>query len=131
MSPRRLFAQAGLAACVAFGGGCPPDDGAAADPEDTAVPSDLPAICVDAPVTTYANFGRGFLTQHCEVCHAATTNDRHDAPETVTFDTEEEAWAQADRILARAAGDAPTMPPQGGVTDDDRYLLEVWLSCGG
>lgn len=130
MSPRARFGAFGVAALV-FAGGCPADEGDPVGVEDTAVATDLPEICVDAPVATYANFGRGFLTQHCEVCHAATANDRHDAPETATFDTEEEVWAMADRILARAAGDAPTMPPQGGVSDDDRFLLEVWLTCGG
>lgn len=88
-------------------------------------------LCADAPVTTYDNFGAGFLTQSCATCHASTTLDRNGAPPGVVFDTEEDVWAQADRILAVTAGDAPTMPPQGGVTEDDRYRLEVWLTCGG
>jgi uncharacterized membrane protein len=92
---------------------------------------ELPEICVDAPTVTWANFGAGFITQHCQACHATSTPDRHGAPETVIFDTEEQVWAQADRILARAVGESPTMPPQGGVSEDDLYLLEVWLNCGG
>lgn len=128
MSPR-LRAALLMGGVLGFGG-CPTPEATTAD--DTAAPaSSLPEICVDAPVSTYANFGRGFLTQHCNTCHAASSLDRHAAPPTVTFDTEEEAWAWADRILERAAGAEPSMPPQGGVSEDDRYLLEVWLTCGG
>lgn len=110
--------------------GCTPDP---VDPADTGEDPAFtgPAICEDAPVTTWDNFGAGFLTQHCLACHASTAPDRHDAPDDVTFDTEEEAWTWSERIVARAAGEAPTMPPQGGVSADDRYLLEVWLTCGG
>lgn len=94
---------------------------------DTA--SDQPAICVGAPVVTWDNFGSAFLIQSCDACHAATAPDRQGAPESAVFDTEEQALALADRILARAAGDEPTMPPMGGVSEDDRTLLEIWLTC--
>jgi uncharacterized membrane protein len=53
-------------------------------------------------------------------------------PAGVVFDTREQALALADRILARTApadGGEPTMPPVGGVTDDDRERLVVWLDC--
>ncbi|MCB9687539.1 MAG: hypothetical protein H6738_16460 [Alphaproteobacteria bacterium] len=99
---------------------CAGDDGTGTD-----------ALCDGAPVTTYDNFGAGFLTANCETCHAASAPDRHDAPADATFDDEEQVWAWADAILDTATGDAPTMPPQGGVEDDDRYRLEVWLRCGG
>lgn len=91
--------------------------------------ADLEGICVDAPVVTYANFGAGFMTQHCQACHASTTLDRHDAPESVTFDDETSVLAWADRIIARTIGEEASMPPQGGVSEDDLYLLEVWLTC--
>jgi hypothetical protein len=41
----------------------------------------------------------------------------------------DDAWAQRDRILARAAIDTPEMPPLGGTTDDDRARLKIWLTC--
>lgn len=85
--------------------------------------------CADAPTVTYANFGRAFVTGSCQGCHASTAADRYDAPETVTFDTVDECWTWSARILARAAAADPTMPPQGGVTDDDRQLLTWWLTC--
>ena len=84
--------------------------------------------CADAPLMTYANFGRGFLTEYCQGCHASTTLDRHEAPDTVTFDTVSLAWSQSERILARAL--AETMPPSGGVSDDDLTKVEWWLACG-
>ncbi len=86
--------------------------------------------CVDAPAATWDSFGRGFFTQHCTVCHAADSPDRHGAPPGVTFDSEAEVVALRDRILDRATGDEPTMPPTGGVSEDDRFLLERYLHCG-
>lgn len=88
-----------------------------------------PGLCADAPVVTWDNFGAGFITQECQPCHASTAANRQDAPADVTFDTREQAWAWADRILARAATDPATMPPEGGVEADDRLLLQVWLLC--
>lgn len=88
-------------------------------------------LCADAPVTTWDNFGAGFLKQSCDTCHAASAPDRHGAPVAATFDSEEDVWALADRILVRATGEGASMPPQGGVPEDDRYRLAVWLSCGG
>lgn len=85
--------------------------------------------CADAPVVTYDNFGKGFLTESCQSCHASTSPNRNGAPESVVFDTEADVAAHADTILLVATGDAPRMPPEGGVSDDDRYLLEVWLTC--
>ena len=95
--------------------------------DDTAVTST--DLCADAPVVTWENFGQGFLIANCQSCHAEATESRNGAPEDITFDTYEQSIAQADRILARAAADPPTMPPLGGTLEDDRYLLEVWLTC--
>ena len=87
-------------------------------------------ICDDPPVVTYSNFGEGFMTQNCQPCHASTATDRFGAPSDVTFDTEEEVIAQADRVLARATGEDPTMPPEGGLSLEEREKLEIWLACG-
>lgn len=128
-----LLLLLGCARGIAEGGEDPaPVDDSATDTDtppsdDTGEPVD--PICVDAPVVTWNNFGEGFLVENCQACHASTAPNRHDAPESVTFDTEEDVRTWKDRILARAAGDAPTMPPMGGTSPDDRYLLEVWLTC--
>jgi hypothetical protein len=97
-----------------------------AEEDDTALVDT--GLCADVPLLTYANFGRGYLTEYCQGCHASTTLDRHGAPETVTFDTLELAWGKADRILERSLGG--TMPPSGGVSDDDLTMMEWWLTCG-
>jgi uncharacterized membrane protein len=85
--------------------------------------------CADLPVLTWDNFGQGFLIENCQACHASSSPNRNGAPEDVTFDTEEQALAWADAILATAGGEAPRMPPEGGVSDDDRQRLEIWLNC--
>jgi hypothetical protein len=86
--------------------------------------------CAEAPVVTWETFGEGFLRENCQGCHASSVVDRAGAPVDVTFDDEPQALAWRERILARAAVTAPTMPPQGGTTDDDRWRLRTWLTCG-
>jgi uncharacterized membrane protein len=86
--------------------------------------------CDAEPTVTWANFGQGFMLGYCQPCHASTAPDRHGAPVDVVFDTEADCITRAERIAARASGDAPTMPPGGGVPQADRALLEIWLSCG-
>jgi uncharacterized membrane protein len=97
------------------------------DGDDTAAED----ICVDAPVVTWDNFGAGFTTENCQACHASTVpvEERNEAPEEVNFDSEADVAVWGDRMLTMATGEEPLMPPQGGVSDDDRYLLEVWLTC--
>jgi len=98
----------------------------AGDPADSVRDS---GPCADAPLVTWETFGQGFLVENCQACHAQGVTDRAGAPQEVSFGTEEEALRWKDRILARAAGESPTMPPMGGTTADDRWRLEVWLTC--
>lgn len=86
-------------------------------------------FCEDAPVVTWNNFGQGFVKESCQGCHASTAANRYGAPEEITFDTVELCWEFAGAILATATGDAPTMPPAGGVREDDRQRLAWWLRC--
>ena len=86
-------------------------------------------FCDDAPNLSWNNFGQGFLTEACQGCHATAADNRYGAPDEVVFDTAEVTWAQADRILARATGDFPSMPPLGGTSATDRQKLEIWLRC--
>jgi len=86
-------------------------------------------FCDEAPVSTWDNFGAGFMTENCRSCHMSASADRQDAPIDINFDDQDDALEWSDRILARAAGPDPTMPPGGGTDGDDRYLLEVWLRC--
>lgn len=86
-------------------------------------------LCDAAPVSTYDNFGQGFVLQHCQSCHASGSENRYGAPEEITFDDEAQVMEHAERILARSTGEQPSMPPQGGVEEADRLRLEQWLSC--
>ena len=100
---------------------------ACAQPQET--DDSTSSFCADAPVVDYNNFGRGFMTESCQGCHASTTPDRQGAPESVVFDSVEEVWRWDERILARAGSEQPDMPPQGGVEADDRSRLRWWLLC--
>lgn len=92
-------------------------------------------ICANAPVETFETFGSGFLLENCQSCHASTSTNRNGAPGDVVFDDGDgvpsvgAAWTWAERILARAATDTPTMPPMAGTTEDDRQRLTWWLTC--
>jgi uncharacterized membrane protein len=88
-----------------------------------------PDWCDEAPVTTWDNFGRGFLVENCQGCHARASLDRHEAPVDFTFDTPEDVAAQRQAILDIATGIFPQMPPAGGVAAEERARLEAWLTC--
>ena len=96
---------------------------------DTAAVQDT-GPCAGAMTVTWNSWGRGFLTEACQGCHHSEATQRYGAPDDIVFDTVDDAWTHADRILARAAADDPTMPPAGGVTEDDRTRLVWWLTCG-
>lgn len=83
--------------------------------------------CESAPSTSWDNFGVDFTRQHCQSCHASTSGSRQGAPESVTFDDEDAFWTHSDRALERVL--AGEMPPQDGVTPDEKTRLELWLTC--
>lgn len=121
----------GLLLCASLLLGCD-HDGSASDSAGSSGSSGGLAPCDEQPVITYDTFGRGFLATYCNGCHGGAVVNRQGAPASVVLDTHEQALALADRILARTApegGSEPTMPPAGGVTDDDRERLRVWLGC--
>lgn len=109
----------------------PTDDSAPDSASDSSETADTAVDpCEGVPTVTWQSFGRGFFFENCNGCHASTTADRHDAPEDVTFDTVDEVWIWSNVILSVATGDEPSMPPRGGVSDDDRTRLSWWLTCG-
>ena len=85
--------------------------------------------CDTAPSVTWENWGRAFVTTHCQGCHASTAPDRYGAPENVAFDTLSDLrlWEQRVRVRVLELED---MPPAGGLTDDEKFLLETLLDCG-
>ncbi len=94
------------------------------DPVDTGNYS----VCDPTFPVSWSNFGEGFMATNCDGCHAASTRERNDAPESVTFDTEHQAMTRADDIL-RVVLDYKTMPPAGGIIEEDLILVEKWLGC--
>jgi uncharacterized membrane protein len=47
----------------------------------------------------------------------------------VTFDTEADIRTWKERIIVRML-EQEDMPPAGGLTDDEKYLLNIYLICG-
>jgi uncharacterized membrane protein len=90
--------------------------------EDTACDPEVPSI-------TWETFGEGFVTTHCQGCHASSSSDRQGAPEDVVFDSEADALWWRDAILDATASDPARMPPAGGIDRDDRERLTIWLTC--
>ena len=91
-----------------------------------------PEACETATYLRYDNFAAGFSASWCRGCHSSSVPDggRQDAPRDVNFDTEEDLAKWRDRILVRATGDRPTMPPAGGPSEEERQLLLEWIDCG-
>ena len=90
---------------------------------------ELPENCID----TWETYGQNHILTWCTSCHSAELVGpvaRYAAPEGIDFDTLQEVRDQVDRIEARATGDAPTMPPAGGVDVDSVQRFEDWLKCG-
>ena len=104
--------------------------GCTEDPVDVVDTGEIDPDCSDAQLVTYNNFGESFMTHSCQGCHASSAPNRFEAPEDVAFDDLESVWEQSEVILAVATGPAPTMPPQGGVTELQRTKLIWWLRCG-
>lgn len=82
----------------------------------------------DQPTVTWQSFGQSFLITHCQGCHASTSPQRYGAPEGISFDTREQAAALQSSI-ERTVLEQVSMPPAGGLNDDERALLEQWLAC--
>ncbi len=83
--------------------------------------------CTNPP--TYTTWTQGFLDGKCQSCHATTAENRHGAPPNVAFDTETMTNEWKDRIEATILN-KESMPPSGGITLEERILLEQWLECG-
>lgn len=87
-------------------------------------------VCDSGMDVTYADFGETFIRQHCQGCHASSSNNRHGAPESVHFDTIEDIWSRRDDILRVTTSEEADMPPAWELDQDNVYLLEQWLECG-
>ena len=75
----------------------------------------------------YENFGEGFLIQNCQGCHASTTTDRAGAPVEFSFDSYTDVLTHKQAIVREIQEN--TMPPMGGLDEDEREAALEWLSC--
>lgn len=119
------------AACATSSG---PDAAAAGDPSapgpDAVATADTgrdPA-CADL---TWETAGAPVALTWCAPCHGSglAPADRADAPVDVDLDSAAGVLAWADRVLARATGPEPDMPPAGGPTEAARARLAAWILC--
>ena len=85
-------------------------------------------FCQDAPILTWENFGEGLVVERCQSCHASGSESRNGAPEDIYFDTYEDVINHREKILRRVV-DEQSMPPQGGLDDEDILGVEIWLDC--
>lgn len=116
-----------LAAVLACGDADPSDSDTPAHACDALVEPG-PAECDGAYEVDWDSWGEGFMLTQCQTCHASSASNRYGAPEANVFDTVEDVCSQRERIQVRVL-DEETMPPAGGLTEDDKVLLQTWLDC--
>jgi uncharacterized membrane protein len=123
---RRALAALGLATAALLAA-CADEEAPGGEP-----PPDPDSELCQKSTLTYQNFAAPFAISWCRGCHGKgqPLDMRQDAPVGVNFDTAEELRAAGPRLLARVTGAAPTMPPAGGPSAEERALLAEWVSCG-
>jgi hypothetical protein len=92
-------------------------------------PSPPAADCAEH---SWQSTGRPILLTWCMPCHSSALPEplRQGAPLGVDFDTYARTAPWAERIVVRATGEAPSMPPGGGVPEAQQQALADWISCG-
>ena len=112
-------------------------DTADEEPEDDASTGALdPFIpgrdCDESLGITWESFGQGFILSQCAGCHSSNVPEdmRAGAPAGVDFETHELTQQWLERIYARSADEANTMPPVDSIPEEDRIRLGDWLACG-
>lgn len=100
--------------------------------DDHVIGSGIPitSSCLRSPPLTYDNFGDGMIGRQCRPCHSALVREaqRGNAPLGIDFDNEQDVLDWADRIQERTV-DLKTMPPAGGMLEEERKLFGEWLRC--
>ncbi|RJO74289.1 MAG: hypothetical protein C4523_01180 [Myxococcales bacterium] len=80
--------------------------------------------------STYCYPVKQILENYCTRCHASalTGGSRNNAPTNVNFDTYEAAAASAERANGRIQDG--TMPPGGGVSQEEKDAFQQWVDEG-
>ncbi len=92
--------------------------------------------CPDDSFVNYENFAAPLMLTWCVPCHSSHLQaaDRQNATVGVDFDTYQGVLEHLDRIYVRAVEavgeDGSAMPPAGGLSDQERVLLNEWIECG-
>ena len=88
--------------------------------------------CAEGTPFTWENTAQPIVHTWCTPCHGAavTGADRSGAPADVALDTRDDLVLWADEVAQTIQTTSPTMPPAGGLTDDERAALVEWLACG-
>jgi uncharacterized membrane protein len=125
-SPGNPFVWGSFALLAGAIAACSSDPGGGEPPPD---PSS--ELCKTSTLS-YQNFAAPFVITWCRGCHGESqpVAMRQNAPIGVNFDTAEDVRGAGARLLVRATGSAPTMPPVGGPSEEERALLAEWISCG-
>ncbi|MFZ5481778.1 MAG: hypothetical protein ACOZNI_33765 [Myxococcota bacterium] len=86
--------------------------------------------CDRDPPLDYVGFGKGWMAKHCVGCHSSLVREdqRNGAPTHVDLDTYDDVVSWSERIRVRTI-EQRDMPPGGGPSDEERVLLDEWLSC--
>ena len=82
-------------------------------------------VCPDAP--TYETWAEGFFISKCQPCHAPEARDIFGAP-AIEMNTREEIVEIID-IIEDSVLVHERMPPGGGLSEDERALLQEWMEC--
>ena len=88
------------------------------------------AGCDRDPPLDYDSFGEGVMNKHCTGCHSSYLPDgqRYGAPLGVDLNTYQGVLTWAERIRDRTL-DLETMPPGGGLSEQDLLMIDEWLRC--
>jgi uncharacterized membrane protein len=81
--------------------------------------------CPDGP--SYEAWAEGFFLSKCQPCHAPHAREIFEAPD-IELGTHADLLDQLD-VIRTSVLETQRMPPGGGLSEDERMLLEQWLDC--
>lgn len=134
----RLLTPLLLVVAAACGSSGEEEDPVAAPEGPPPIPNKGPIVqptsltCPTGTTLSYENFGETFLRRYCTSCHSQHVpgDKRAGAPAGADFDTPEAVLLWRAPIIARATGEAATMPPGFKASASDQAALAEWLGCG-